>query len=121
MALGFIIEVLAAAPGHFSYLDNDNSGKLDWTEFKMIAKLQARRLAEPHPGLHPTHRDRSAMVMSSAMSSATAASPMACSSELALADGAINLELNSNANFDTIPKWCTAELGRLPDRHGAWP
>ena len=19
------------------------------------------------------------------------------------------------------PKWCTAELGRLPDRHGAWP
>ena len=20
-----------------------------------------------------------------------------------------------------LPKWCTAELGRLPDRHGAWP
>ena len=20
-----------------------------------------------------------------------------------------------------VPKWCTAELGRLPDRHGAWP
>ena len=19
-----------------------------------------------------------------------------------------------------LPKWCTAELGRLPDRHGAW-
>jgi len=21
----------------------------------------------------------------------------------------------------SLPKWCTAELGRLPDRHGAWP
>ena len=23
--------------------------------------------------------------------------------------------------YTIIPKWCTAELGCLPDRHGAWP
>ena len=23
--------------------------------------------------------------------------------------------------YEDSPKWCTAELGHLPDRHGAWP
>jgi hypothetical protein len=28
---------------------------------------------------------------------------------------------DSPCSHHALPKWCTAELGRLPDRHGAWP